>query len=450
MIKRTLSVSGAAMMAGIMSCPAQAAPWVKSYVVGSYGYAFRYGGRADYQRGSYVLPGVDCPRGSTTFFSDPASISNALSFVSWRTKEEIADLAKPPSADPKLAQAGNRGRTAAAAFRGYKPEIQTYVNPFAAADPGQPEVASRIGEGFDLDGKRKASDFISPDGELGIDNALYRAWGCSTPWRSDEATMVLRANDKMTQGMYTIVVRLSGSKDPMNDDRATLEIGYSPDKIVKDARGNIAAGYSFRILQSQMYSKLKATVKNGVVETEQAPEIHMPEMAWWPNQIRDADFRQGKIRLTVNPDGTANGLVGGYRNWRDLYAQETYSQDGAQQGIREREDHVALYFALRRNADGMFNAKTGRNDGISSVYRMKLTPAFVVSHDKPFTIPFDPIAQLQIQGFNDTRLAMIKATDTLIPQAPPPPNGAPGRAGEGRIRNPRLVGANLPARPGPQ
>ncbi len=33
-----------------------------------------------------------------------------------------------------------------------------------------------------------------------------------------------------------MVIRVSGNKDPMNDDNATLEIGYSPDKITKNAR----------------------------------------------------------------------------------------------------------------------------------------------------------------------------------------------------------------------
>ena len=138
--------------------------------------------------------------------------------------------------------------------------------------------------------------------------------------------------------------------------------------------------------KSEQYTKLKARIKDGVVETEQA-DIHMPQIAWFYNQHRDAYFRQGKIRVVMNSDGTAAGLVGGYRDWRDLYAQNVFAQDGGQQGVREHEDHVALYYAMRRHADGMFNAKTGRYDGISTAYRMKLVPAFVVDPDKPMGIP---------------------------------------------------------------
>jgi hypothetical protein len=104
----------------------------------------------------------------------------------------------------------------------------------------------------------------------------------------------------------------------MNDDNVTVEIAYSPDQIMRDARGNVGSDYSYRILQSAQYTKLKAKIKDGVVETEQAPEIHIPQIAWFYNQQRDAFFRQGKIRIVLDSDGAAAGLVGGYRDWRDV------------------------------------------------------------------------------------------------------------------------------------
>ncbi|MBW8854494.1 MAG: hypothetical protein JF604_09250, partial [Bradyrhizobium sp.] len=39
------------------TAPAAAAPWVKGFVVGNYEYAFRYGGRADFSRGTEIEPG---------------------------------------------------------------------------------------------------------------------------------------------------------------------------------------------------------------------------------------------------------------------------------------------------------------------------------------------------------------------------------------------------------
>src|SRR5882672_9953285 len=389
--KRLMVCAMATAMASGTTLPASAAPWVRGFVVGAHEYAFRYGGRADYSRSSEIEPGVDCRHGSTTHFANPDHTKIAVARQKWRSQQEIEWIAQPPGLDQVRSPLGARFSiwNRAIAYRGYKRGVETYVNPWATDDPGQPQVTSRIGDGFNLDGKVKATDFVSPDGERGIDNNLYRAWGCDAPWRGNgNATLDLRANDKMQEGLYTIVIRLSGNQEPMNDSDATVEIGYSPDKIVKDARGGIAIDYSYRILQSAQYTKLKATIKNGMVETEQVEHLHSPRIAWFYDQTGDTNFSNGKIRLNIAPDGlSATGLVGGYRNWRDLYAENTFAQDGGQQGTREHEDAVSLYYALRRNADGMLNPQTGKYDGISSVYRVKLASAYVVDPDKAMDIP---------------------------------------------------------------
>jgi hypothetical protein len=426
MIHRALLASCFAILSA--SHALAAGPWVKGYVVSFYDPAFRYGGRADYSRGAEIEPGVDCPHGSTTHFAIPAQVARTFSLVPWRTPQEVEAIAHPPADGLQRDSAGVYFHTwrSASAYRGYRPDIETYINPFAAEDPGQPQVTSRIGEGFNLDGKIKPTDFVSPDGEKGIDNQLYRAWGCDAPWRgaNGAGTLVLRSNDKMIGGLYTIVIRISGHQDPRNDSNATLEIGYSPDQIMRDARGNVGFDYSYRILESDQYTRLKATIKDGVVETAQAPEIHMPQIAWFYNQQRDAFFRHGKIRVVLNPDGTAAGLVGGYRDWRDVYTQNVFTQSGGVQGVREHEDHVALYYALRRHADGMFNARTGRYDGISTAYRMKLVPAFVVDGGKPVDLPARAGDDLwRRKAFDETAAAMIKAVDTLVPQDVPPASG---------------------------
>jgi len=424
-LKKQLMVCTAAVaLTGGAALPASAAPWVKGYVVGAYEYAFRYGGRADFTRGAEIEPGIDCPHGSSIHFANDTQTKIAVARQKWRSQQEIDWIAKPPGLDQVRAPVLTRFWiwNRAIAYRGYKKEIETYVNPWATDDPGQPQVTSRIGDGFNLDGKIKASDFVSPDGEKGIDNNLYRAWGCDAPWRGNgNATLDLRANDKMQDGLYTMVIRISGNQDPMNDSDATVEIGYSPDRIVKDARGGIAVDYSYRILQAAQYTKLKARIKNGVVETEQVEHLHTPRIAWFYDQTGDTNFTKGKIRLNLAADGlSGNGLIGGYRNWRDLYAENTFAQDGGQQGIREHEDHVALYYALRRNADGQYNEKTGKYDGISSVYRIRMTSAFVVDPDKAMDIPKLVGDEDRKIAFEATRLAMIKGAQTRNPQLVPP------------------------------
>ena len=424
-LKKHLMVCSAAVaLTGGTALPATAAPWVKGYVVGAYEYAFRYGGRSDFSRGAEIEPGVDCPHGSSIHFANDTQTKIAVARQKWRSQQEIDWIARPPGLDQVRAPVLTRFHiwNRAVAYRGYNKTIETYVNPWATDDPGQPQVTSRIGDGFNLDGKIKANDFVSPDGEKGIDNNLYRAWGCDAPWRGNgNATLDLRANDKMQEGLYTMVLRISGNQDPMNDSDATVEIGYSPDKIVKDARGGIAVDYSYRILQSGQYTKLKAKIKNGVVQTEQVEHMHTPRIAWFYDQTGDTNFTKGKIKLNIAADGmSGTGLLGGYRNWRDLYAENTFAQDGGQQGIREHEDHVSLYFALRRNADGMYNEKTGKYDGISSVYRIKMSSAYVVDPDKPMEIPKLVLDEPRMQAFLAIKANTIKGIETRVPQPVPP------------------------------
>ena len=201
-------------MAGLAIQPAAAAPWVRGFVVGSYEYAFRYGGRAGFERTGEIEPGSDCAHGSTIHFSNDAQIRTALKPQRWRSQDQIEKIAQPPGLEQVKAPVLTRFHIwdRAVSYRGWRKGIETYVNPFAAEDPGQPEVTGRIGDGFNLDGEIKANDFVSPDGEKGIDNALYRAWGCDAPWRGNgNATLDLRANDKMQEGLYTMVIRISGN-----------------------------------------------------------------------------------------------------------------------------------------------------------------------------------------------------------------------------------------------
>src|SRR5258707_14193377 len=195
--KRLMVCAMASVMASGTTLPAKASPWVRGFVVGAHEYAFRYGGRADYSRSGEIEPGVDCPHGATLHFANPDQTKKAVAAQPWRLKEEAEFVARPPGIDEVRSPLGTRFGiwVRALAYRGYKRGIETYVNPFAAEDPGQPQVNSRIGDGFNLDGKIKETDFVSPDGEKGIDNNLYRAWGCDAPWpRKGNATLEIRAN----------------------------------------------------------------------------------------------------------------------------------------------------------------------------------------------------------------------------------------------------------------
>jgi hypothetical protein len=175
----------ATLLLAMTICPAAAAPWVRGFVVDNYEPAFRYGGRNGTEGA-----GPDCPKGTIPILDYKAVLK-----TSWRTDEEVEKLTLPVSAGGE----GEKVISPAMQHRGFRRDIDSYINPFTAPDPGMQQVTGRIADGFNLDGNVKTGGFTSPSGERGIDNAFYRAWGCIMSYRGVpyHAYLSQRANDKM-------------------------------------------------------------------------------------------------------------------------------------------------------------------------------------------------------------------------------------------------------------
>jgi hypothetical protein len=53
-------------------------PWQRGFVVATYEYAFRYGGRAGFERAGEIEPGSDCLHGSSVHFANDKNTEAAL------------------------------------------------------------------------------------------------------------------------------------------------------------------------------------------------------------------------------------------------------------------------------------------------------------------------------------------------------------------------------------
>ena len=359
--------------------PALSAPWVRGFVVDNYEPAFYYGGRSGTEEA-----GSDCPKGTIPILDYKTVLK-----TSWRTQAEIDKLTLPVSQGGE----GEKVISPAMQHRGFRRDIDSYVNPFTAPDAGMQQVTGRIAEGFDLDGNANSGGFTSPSGERGIDNAFYRAWGCIMSYRGTpyHAYLSQRANDKMLDGLYTMVIRVSGNSDPLNDDNATVEIAYSPDHVVKDPMGNLVRDVSFRVVKTAQYSRLKARIRNGVLETEQS-DVRMPAFSWGETNRGEVLFQKGRMRLVMNKEGDLSGLVGGYRDWRDVYGKDTFNvpSGGATRETYYHQNQISMYYALKRNADALPDPKTGQNTAISAAFRFTAKPAFVVDPPAPLALDQPP------------------------------------------------------------
>lgn len=386
-------------------CPASAAPWVRGFVVDNYEPAFYYAGR-----GGTEAPGSDCPKGTIPILDYKTVLK-----TSWRTDAEIEKITRPVSEGGE----GERVISPAMQHRGFRRDIDTYVNPFTAPDPGMQEVTGKIAEGFNLDGNADTGGFTSPSGERGIDNAFYRAWGCIMSYRGTpyHAYLSQRANDKMLDGLYTMVIRLSGNSDPMNDDHVTFEVAYSPDHVVKDPMGNLVRDVSFRVAKTEQYTKLNARIRNGVLETEQT-DVRLPAFSWGETNRGEALFQKGRVRLILNMDGGLSGLVGGYRDWREVYGRDTFNvpSGGATRETYYHQNQIAMYYALKRNADGIPDPKTGHNTAISTAFRFTAKPAFVVDPPVPLAVDQPPYPGGERAMTERRRFLLATSTRAIEPE----------------------------------
>jgi hypothetical protein len=364
-------------MATLAAAPAAAAPWVRGFVVSNYEPAFFYGAKI-----GTTDPGSDCPKGA-----NPDNNYDVILQTPFRSAAEAHQLNRPVSEtgrDPIAVM------NDALSHRGFRADVETYINPFGAPDPGFQQVTGKIAEGFDLDGNPKTGGFTGPDGRRGIDNAFYRVMGCTMSYRgvAYQGYLSNRGNDKMLDGLYTMVVRISGNQNPLNDSNAKVEIGYSPDPVVKEAAGSISPDYSFRLAKGGQFTALNARIRNGVVETEIVPELHMPAFAWYESNRGEVVFAKGRMRLTMQPDGSLSALLGGYRDYRDIYAKDTFNVPSGGQSRESTyyQNQIGFYYALKRNADGLPDPRTGERVGLSAAYRFLGRPAFVVDSNKPVGI----------------------------------------------------------------
>ena len=83
-----------------------------------------------------------------------------------------------------------------------------------------------------------------------------------------------------------------------------------------------------------------------------------------------------KLDLKIRRDGTADGFIGGYQPWSDLYFAFASGGQAIEQCIVG--DIPGLYYLLKKNADGHPDPTTGVNSTISATYYIEAVPAFAV------------------------------------------------------------------------
>jgi hypothetical protein len=78
--------------------------------------------------------------------------------------------------------------------------------------------------------------------------------------------------------------------------------------------------------------------------------------------------------LTLNDDGTAKGVLGGYQPWLPIY--ESFALGGSTNELNLSVNTPGIYYGLKKLADYEPDAN-GQNQYISSSYTIEAVPAFI-------------------------------------------------------------------------
>lgn len=259
--------------------------------------------------------------------------------------------------------------------------------------PMMRSVQNDLAFGLDLDGDTGQgvdddcgqTDFISPQGVRGIDNQEYRAQGCKLEWRgvdgmpSDSAVGMRQFH---VSGEWTQVLLLRGIDSLVKDDDVEVIYGNTPDRPFVDSKAQFLPGGTYTISTEAPRHRnvLKGRIDNGVLTT-QPKDIKLTQ-TWGQGGARDIrgnrgiwDYRQGRLRLTFQADGSLQGVLGGYRPIFDVVISPALGGVGS--ALVAGIDCAAEMKMLRHFADGLRNPQTGKCEGVSSAQQISAIPAFV-------------------------------------------------------------------------
>jgi hypothetical protein len=283
---------------------------------------------------------------------------------------------------------------------------QSVVGPNGTNYCSQPEmfdrpllttVQSKRAIGLDLDGGSGGQgcahqEFVSPQGEQGIDNQAYRALGCKLHWRGPDGkggdSVRDGTREQMTSGEWTQVLLVRGVDSLENDPEVEVIYGNTQDRVVLDSEGRHLFGQSFTMSNKAPRHRnvLKGKIVDGVLTTEPA-DIKLSQ-TWGQGGARYIrgnrtmfDFRSGRLKLTFQPDGALRGLVGGYQPVFDLIQSPALGGIGSV--LTAGIDCAAELKTLKALADGIRDPKTGQCTGVSNAMVLTAVPAFV--NDVPAT-----------------------------------------------------------------
>jgi hypothetical protein len=280
--------------------------------------------------------------------------------LGWQDKgmgSELADLAS------------NRGRIDG------KP-VNAYANPEAAADLNFKQMPGKLGYGFNLDDRQTAEDFQDPQThEQGVDNQLFRALGCIRTFRgtpTNRPTYSTWLWTMLKNSMPAWLISISGDNLD-KDGEVTITFDRALERRASNTNGEARPHMTFRVdADPRSHHVFRGQIRNGEITiTEHGNLRLLKDTLSYP----ELNLQRTHLRLAMKPDGSLDGILGGYQPWREIYF--AFALGGFNAEVCITGDSIAIYYLLKKAAD--FDPdSSGQNRAISASYRIEAVPAFVV------------------------------------------------------------------------
>ena len=258
--------------------------------------------------------------------------------------------------------------------------------------------------GIDLDGQVSTSkskpapgrcsheDFVGMNGERGIDNQFFRVVGCSNSYQSTGLSNGW--NTEMLTGAWGILITLSGVDDIMNDADVEVGIYANADPIELSPVREPLSNATYAIDQDPRFqAKTHGRIVKGVLTTDPV-NVRFHKVT---NSIYlERNLNDARLQMTLSKDGVLEGYLGGYTPVDDLYDFQYGFRNGKNAKGEPADPRLiaissngqaavlghscnGAYYALHEFADADPDPSTGKCESISTQYRIKAIPAFVVN-----------------------------------------------------------------------
>jgi hypothetical protein len=256
--------------------------------------------------------------------------------------------------------------------------VNPYTHPAAVVDLEMNGLDGKYSFGFDLDGKG-ADD---PDGfedpethQKGIDHQLYRALGCARAFRGSldgRPTYYAWAWGQLKDSQPAWLITITGD-DLSKDGPVTVSIDRALEYIRSNSDGSPRFDMGYRVdPDPRSHNVFRGELKGGEVTLVEHGKLRLLQ-----NPLVAPEFSMTNVhlRLTLKPDRTARGFVGGYQPWHPIYWGIAGVGFGGEQQVTG--DVPGYYYLMKRYADADPDPKTGINMSISATYYFEAVPAFV-------------------------------------------------------------------------